>query len=91
MTQTPQDGRTRGQWPYRPASKERAMTNRPMILYDFNILWINLKVKEKIFCVPPRFDQNLPNPLALHLAPETGPQVAAGGAQKRARKIPPHV
>ena len=34
---------TRGQWPYRPVSKERAMTNGPMILYDFHFLCIHMK------------------------------------------------
>ena len=33
--------KTRGQWPYRPVSKERAMTDRSMILYDFNFLGIH--------------------------------------------------
>ena len=41
---------TRGQWPYRPASNERAMTNMPMILYDFNILSIHMKEKN-FFCL----------------------------------------
>ena len=35
--------KNRGQWPYRPASKERAMTNRPMMLYDFNFFGIRVK------------------------------------------------
>ena len=33
---------TRGQWPYRPASKERTMTNRPMIPHNFNFLGIDM-------------------------------------------------
>ena len=40
---------TRGQWPYRPASKERTMTNRPMILYEFNFISIHLKERKKYF------------------------------------------
>ena len=36
-----------GQWPYRPASKEKAMTNRPMILSDFNFLGIYIKKAKK--------------------------------------------
>ena len=43
----PLANRTRGQWPYRPASKERAMTNRPMILYDLNFLGIHIKENKK--------------------------------------------
>ena len=39
--------KTRGQWLYRPAPKEKAMINRPIILYDFNILGIHIKVREK--------------------------------------------
>ena len=37
---------TRGQWPYRPASKERAMTNRPVIIYDFNFLGIHINERK---------------------------------------------
>ena len=36
-------GITRGQWPYKPASKDTTMTNRPMILFDFNLLGIHIK------------------------------------------------
>ena len=39
---------TRGQWPYRPASKERAMTNRPVIIYDFNFLGSHIKERKKV-------------------------------------------
>ena len=42
---------TRGQWPYRPAPKEKAMTNRPIILYDFNILGIHIKERGKMSCL----------------------------------------
>ena len=42
------DGLTRGQWPYRPAPKERTMTNRPIIPYNFNFLGIGLKERKKV-------------------------------------------
>ena len=38
---------TRGQWPYRPASKERAMTNRFMILHDCNFIGNRIKESKK--------------------------------------------
>ena len=34
---------TRGQWPHRPALKERTMMNRPMILLEFNFISIHMK------------------------------------------------
>ena len=37
---------TRGQWPYRPAAKGRAMANRPMILNDLNFLCIHIKERK---------------------------------------------
>ena len=36
-------GSTRGQWPHRPASKERTMTDKPIIPYDFNFLGTHIK------------------------------------------------
>ena len=53
---------TRGQWPYRPTSKERAMINRPMILHNFNFPSIDLKEGKKS-CLEPGLN---PGPLAPH-------------------------
>ena len=39
---------TRGQWPYRPALKERAMTNRPIIPYNFKLFGLHVKKKKSL-------------------------------------------
>ena len=43
--------KTRGQWPYRPASKEGAMTIKPITLYDFNFPGIPIKKRDKRSCL----------------------------------------